>query len=337
MRIVLRSPNWIGDCVMSMPAVKALKKIFPDDELIIVTKEYLYTFFQGIDEIDKIITIPNESSIFNLGNIARQLNINNVEIGVLFTNSFISALLFKLAGVKKNHGYKRDCRGLLLNKGIKYPDNDKHHRTFYLDLINKVFDKNFKDISNCLINFSLEEQNIAKDKIINFGLNFNNKIIGLSTTAAYGSAKVWPADMFITLINRLHKSFPDLQFVLFGSKKEEKKISHIINSTKKCNVFNLAGKLSLRESMIGISLCNVFVSNDSGLMHIADALSVPLIAIFGPTIPHKTAPIGKNSEVLFEKVLCSPCKYRDCPTEHICMKRISVEMVFTSVLRKLNE
>ncbi len=334
MKIALRSPNWIGDCVMALPSIRALKQSLPDSEIYIITKEYLKDFFQNINEITGVIIIPDRFSIWNIRQVSKDIGINGFDVGVLFTNSFLSALLFKLAGIKKNYGYNRDLRGFLLNKRIKFPKDNKHHRFFYLDLINKIFSKNYTDISVNLINFSFEERELVKAKMVRNGLNFNKKIIGFSTFAAYGSAKAWPSDMFTELIKKIKKNNPEIQFVLFGSKNESLKISAVIEGIKE-SCFNFAGEFTLRESMVGISFCNIFVSNDSGLMHLADTLNIPLIGIFGPTIPNKTKPIGEKSKVLHEKVSCSPCKHRVCPIDHRCMNRIKVEMVYDSIMEKL--
>ncbi len=336
MKIVLRSPNWIGDCVMALPAIHALKQSLPNSKIFIITKEYLKDFFLNIDEIEGVITIPDKVSISNITKISKVIKSRGFDIGILFTNSFISAFLFKIAGIKKNYGYNRDLRGFLLNSKIKFPKNEKHHRFFYLDLINNIFETKITDISKNLIKFSIEEKAIAKRKMSEAGLNFEKKIIGLSTTAAYGNAKVWPAKMFTELIKKIQVKYPDIQIILFGSKKESSKIDIIKNEIKN-NCFNFAGILTLRESMIGISLCDIFVSNDSGLMHLADTLNVPLIGIFGPTIPHKTKPIGMRTEILYKKVSCSPCKHRECPLDHKCMINITVEMVYNSIIEKINE
>jgi len=336
MKIVLRSPNWIGDCVMSLPAVYAVKDAFPESKIYIVTKEYLSGFFEKIDIIDSILTIPNETSFKNIKKTAKKLNVSGYDIGILLTNSFISALLFKFSGIKKIYGYRRDLRSFLLDRGIKYPQNEKHHRFFYLDLINKLFGKDYKDISKNIPEFSVADKNRVKIKLKNLGINTEKKILGLSVTAAYGSAKVWPSDMFRALIKKIIKTFPEIQILFFGADKERNKIL-MISEDISGGLFNLAGKLSLRDSIIAISFSELFISNDSGLMHIADALDIPLISIFGPTIPHKTKPIGKKSVIMFKKVGCSPCKYRECPIDHRCMRGISVESVFKEVEKSLNE
>jgi heptosyltransferase-2 len=320
---------------MSLPAIYAIKSVFPESEIYLVTKEYLESFFKNIDVISKVLTVPDNISIRNLKKSAKDLNVKNFDIGILFTNSFLSALLFKLAGIKKIYGYKRDMRSFLLNRGIKYPHNDKHHRFFYLDLINRLFNRKFDNIVKNIPKCPVNEKHGVEERLSEFGIDFNKKIIGLSVTAAYGPAKVWPSDMFKSLIKKIIGDFADVQILFYGAEKERKKISELTSGIEGL-FFNLAGKLTLREAVIAISFSNVFISNDSGLMHIADASDVSLISIFGPTIPRKTKPIGKKSVIMFKKVECSPCKYRECPIDHRCMRGISVESVFNEVVKKLN-
>ncbi len=334
MKIALRSPNWIGDCVMALPAIYALKKRFPESEITLVTKPYLKDFFLNVRELSEIVTIPENRSLLKTWKRARRMHLQNHDIGILFTNSFKSALIFRMAGIRNIVGYSRDGRGFLLRKRFQFPKNDRHHRFFYIDLINQLFDGDFVDASINILRFSKTELTAVRQKLGTLGIEIKRPIIGISPTAAYGTAKMWPSDQFNHLISRLQTIYPDIQVVLFGSEKEAQRIDRVVKGIDR-NCYNLAGKLTLRESMAAISLCRLFISNDSGLMHLADALGIPLLGIFGPTIPHKTRPIGKQSEILFKKVSCSPCKFRECPIDHRCMTGLTVGMVLKWVREKL--
>lgn len=330
MNIVVRSPNWIGDCIMSLPSIKALKNNFPDDDIFLVSKHYLRAIYKNIKEVKKIITIPDKMDFKDIFKISKNLRKNNFEFGILFTNSFASAFLFRLSGIKKLVGYNRDLRGFLLYKRRKYPKNEDHHTFFYMDLIEDFLGKKIKkDYSNKLL-IMKDEKDRIHSKISEFGIDLGKPLIGISSSAAYGSAKEWFTDRFKELIKKIKQEI-DCEVLLFGTERERKKILNVLNGVD-YKIHNLAGRLDLREAIVTISLCNVFVSNDSGLMHIASSLKVPLIAIFGPTIPKKTAPLSEKTKVLYQPVDCAPCKYRECPFDHKCMGVIGVDHVFNEVI-----
>ncbi len=336
MNIIVRSPNWIGDCIMCLPALRALKYSFPDSNIFLVTKNYLKDIFLNINEIENIITIPNRLNLKNICLVSKKLKKFKFDFGVLFTNSFNSALLFRVSGIKKLFGYRKDFRGFLVYKGVKYPENSKHHTFFYIDLIKKISEKKIGENYSDALVINQDEQAKVKLLLVNHGINLSKPMIGVSPSAAYGSAKEWLPERFKELIIRINRKRPSNQILFFGSEKENFKISKVLAGIRS-NVFNLAGKLSLRESIVSISLCSFFLSNDSGLMHIASSLQVPLIAIFGPTIPVKTAPLNKKAKILHHKVKCWPCKYRDCPFDHKCMNAIKVEEVFEEAISFIDD
>ncbi|MCK4761857.1 MAG: lipopolysaccharide heptosyltransferase II [Candidatus Aminicenantes bacterium] len=337
MDIVVRSPNWIGDCIMSLPALRALKAGRPGDNIILITKTYLKEVYKNIDEINKILTIPDKSDLKSLFKAAGELKRYNFRQGILFTNSFFSALLFRLAGIKKLTGYNKDLRGFLLEKKIKFPgkENKKHHVFFYLDLIEVFTGKKIeKKYADGLIIDAAEKSAVTRLLGSKFGIDFSKALIGISPSAAYGSAKQWLPGRFARLIRRFAEEKRDFEILLFGSGREREKISGItaeVGEENKDNIYNLSGQLTLREALTAISLCRVFISNDSGLMHVASSLKIPLVAIFGPTLPRQTAPLYTGAAVLHQPVDCSPCKHRDCPLDHRCMKAITVDEVYGTV------
>jgi heptosyltransferase-2 len=333
---------------MCLPALRALKDNFPEDDIYLVAKHHLKDIFQNLEEVKEIITITDTIGLKNTAKLAKKLKKYHFDCGILFTNSFHSALLFKLSNIKNVTGYSKDLRGFLLDKKIKFPTNsesDRHHIYFYMDLVDffleeKTGEKISRKYSDELY-ISTEEKKNLRSLLAELGINVSKRFIGISPSAAYGSAKQWLPERFGKLIKRIRKEIADSEIVLFGSSKERENISKIFNNIgdKNDNIHNLAGRLSLRESIAAISLCNVFVSNDSGLMHVASSLRVPLVAIFGPTQPHKTAPLketNKNMEILHHPAPCAPCIHRDCPLDHCCMKAISVDEVFDALVSLLS-
>lgn len=350
MAIIVRSPNWIGDCIMSLPALRALKDHFPNEDIYLAVKHYLYDVYKNLEGIKGIITIPDHVCLKNIFQITGQLKKYRFDSGILFTNSFHSALLFRLAGVKFLTGYSKDLRGFLLDKKIQFPrgsrDKEKHHIYFYMDLA-ALFSKEKKGAATIIDKkYSDElpvppaEKENARSLLTGLGINLSNRLIGISPSAAYGSAKQWLPERFGQLINRISAEIPGVRILLLGSAGERERIDRIIDisnapgENKKANLYNLAGRLKLGESIAAISLCNVFVSNDSGLMHVAYSLNVPLAAIFGPTRPHKTGPLPEyhpRVKILYHPPACAPCNDRDCPTDHACMKAVTVDEVLEAI------
>lgn len=342
MDIVIRSPNWIGDCIMCLPAIRILKITFPGAKIFIVARQSICAIYQNINEINEIIPIPEKINFISNFKTAKRLKEYRFDYSILFTNSFHSAFLFKLAGIKKLFGYAKDLRGWLLYKKIKFPRNNRHHIHFYLDLAEvfieeksgeKIKNKNRieSNNSNQMVITGNEREKVSAD-LQNLGIDFSGYLLGISPSAAYGSAKEWLPERFRELILRLRqeKSLAPVEILLFGSAKEREKISKIADVGEGVRIHNLAGRLSLRDAATAISFCSLFISNDSGLMHIASSFDIPLVALFGPTQPHKTGPLNKNARVLYHPVECAPCQYRDCPLKyanHSCMKAITVDEV----------
>ncbi|UCH93317.1 MAG: lipopolysaccharide heptosyltransferase II [Candidatus Aminicenantes bacterium] len=352
MNIVIRSPNWIGDCIMCLPALRALKDNFPDANIYMAAKQYLCPIYDNIAEINEMIPLPGNIDFKSIFKAARQLKPYGFDYGILFTNSFHSAFLFKLAGIGKLIGYVKDLRGWLLYKKIKFPGNNKHHIYFYLDLVKHFLDLLPQDKKNPSAGFpkpgNFDKVSLPGTGLIitgsegekvsailrGLGVDLSGPLVGMSPSAAYGSAKEWPPERFRELIHRIQqeKSLSNAEILLFGSANEREKISRIADG--ETSTHNLAGQLKLREAIAAISLCGLFISNDSGLMHIASGFNLPLVALFGPTQPHKTGPLNKNARLLYHPVECAPCLHRDCRLKHknhACMKAITVDEVLETI------
>ncbi len=338
MNIVIRSPNWIGDCIMSLPAVRALKDNRPQDDIILVAREHLCDVYQNIREIKNIVPLANTIDFLSTFKAAKKLKTFGFDAGILFTNSFNSALLFRIAGIKQLIGYSRDCRSFLLSHRIKFPRSDKHHVFFYLDLIQAFVGTEITKEYPDELSVSQDEKEKVGRVLAKFGVDSSKSLIGISPCAAYGSAKQWPPQGFRELIDRLKQEKKGWKILLFGSGNERAQIAGMVEGWESSSgIYNLAGALTLREAIAAISLCKVFVSNDSGLMHIASSLKIPLVSIFGPTLPHKTAPLYRGAKVLHHPVGCAPCTYRDCPLDHRCMTAITVDKVYDTVIKLFHD
>ncbi len=333
MKILLRSPNWIGDCVMSLPAVRALKVLMPEAEILIITKAHLSSIYKNIPEISEIIEIPQGKRSGTFLSLIRILRSYRIREGILLTNSFRSALIMRLSGVRNLTGYSKDLRGLMLRKKKKFNGKSIHQIRSYNMLIELYLERKVGDFPNSLF-FSEKEKESALNILKDNGFAGNNKLIGISPAAAYGPSKEWPVNNFAELIQTVSREVANTKFVIFGSVKDEEKIKRIIDSVSE-KVIVITGSYSLREAITIISFCDVFVGNDSGLLHTADGAGVPSIGIFGPTSPGITSPPGDKTELIYKSVECSPCSFRVCPIDHKCMNRISVSEISGKIINLL--
>jgi heptosyltransferase-2 len=326
MKIVVRAPNWIGDAILSMPALVSLRKNYPDAEIWVTASRWTKGIFVPLDWVSGTISLSNKNSYKNIRSDAKKLKEHDFDIGVLFTNSFGSALLFSLANIPQRWGYARDGRQLLLTKGVRTSPLEApcHHIQYYLSLISKLG----LETESAQLDFPLTDESTSQAKALfqSNSVDRNKPIIILSPSASYGPAKRWPVSFFSRLATLL-QSNNDVEVLIIGS-EADKEIARAIAAAMSKKPFDLTGQTTLPQLAGTIGQAALFITNDSGPMHLANALKVPVVAIFGPTDPQITGPFQKPSKVLKGQVPCWPCSYRECPFEHQCMTQISPEMVF---------
>ncbi len=333
---------------MTLPAIRLLKNYLPDSSIYVAALHSVYPVFENIPEIADIIPIPTAFTFKNTLETADMLKKYRFDSGILFTNSFHSALLFRKAGIRKLYGYSRDCRGFLLHKKVKFLPPEKHHTYFYINLANSFLEENGpggftpgEEHYSKRLGLTYEDEERGLLTLVEYGFDLSGTTIVVAPFSAYGSAKEWGAERFVGLFERIFKEKPGskdiINIALLGSEKEKQKIDSLIDAVKRRfdrppPLVNFAGVLYLREAISVISQGDLFIGNDSGLMHIASSLDIPLLALFGPTLPHNSGPTNENSRVLYHKQQCAPCRYRECPIEnHPCMSTIPVNEAFDGV------
>jgi len=329
MSTVIRSPNWIGDGIMCLPAIRAYKTHFPDERVAVAAKRYLAGIYQGIPGIDEIIQLPDRWTFGAVVSILGELRKKRFDRGILFTNSFSSALVFRLAGITPCTGYARDGRGWLLHDKVPRADMSEHHQHYYLKIIEHLAGEKIASGPPAGLVVSAAEKEWAANWLAEQGITAGRLLLAVSPTAAYGGAKAWLPERFRELIGLWGKRHPDTAMLLLGGPFERDRIAAIIDGLAG-RVHNLAGRLTLRQSIAVLSLCRLFIGNDSGLMHVAAALGVPLAAVFGPTEPGRTAPLSERSRMLYRGADCAPCTRRECPTDHRCMAAIGAGEVLAA-------
>lgn len=328
MKIVIRAPNWIGDSILSLPAIETIAHNFPDSELWIAARSWGQDLFSQQAGIAGIITLPDTLNRKTLPDAAARLKQHKFDIAILFTNSFASALLFYWARIPERWGCGRDGRRFLLTRAVegRATGGDPHQVHYYLNIASRLDLKPIPPRLNLML--SPEEVAWGQQTLAVYATVPEQKIIVLNPGGYYGSAKRWPASRFADLAARLQEHYNAL-IVIIGTAAESA-LGEEVSSGLSKNKVDLTGKTDLRQLAGILAASDLCITNDSGPMHMANALHTPVVAIFGPTFPAVTHPFQAPSACLHKEVVCWPCSYRDCPFDHRCMLQISALEVFQS-------
>jgi heptosyltransferase-2 len=337
--ILVRVPNWVGDAVMTLPALRALRSAAPKARITLLARPWVRDVYP-LDELQfDLIEYDSQSTHRGVGGrlaIARLLRSRRFDVALLFQNAFDAALVSWLARIPVRAGYARDGRGLLLTHPVEPPrkgETPRHESHYYLELLKRL---GIIDTYEQVQSISLRPESFAREGreklLTRLGLAPNtHSIVGISPGASFGTAKRWPAERFAELLRQLSNQ-TGATCLLFGSAQEAGLAAQIAAAAPEHTVL-LAGKTSLHEFMELVAGCDAYLTNDTGTMHVAAALGVPTLAIFGPTNEHETAPLGRHVEMIVGQAECRPCKLRHCPYgHHQCMTSISPEQVCARLL-----
>ncbi len=314
--------------MLTTPAIRAVRRNFSAATITILAKPWVAPVFFNNPHIDNISIYDGAGKHKGLAGkfrLAKTLRKTKFDGAIIFQNAFEAALLAYLAGIPNRVGYDTDGRGLLLTDAIAMDAYHKqiHEIEYYLGILNGVgLRTSGRDLTLVV---SDDERRQADRTLMKYQLEATNKIIGISPGATYGSAKRWFPERFAALCDRLCEP-TGVQLVIFGG-PNERAVGEHVRKLMKCPVVNLCGRTNLREAAALTEKCSLFITNDSGLMHVAAALDVPVVAIFGSTNPVTTGPVGINSHIVRVPVPCSPCLKVECPTDHRCMNEITIDMV----------
>jgi len=325
-KILIRGTNWIGDAIMTLPAVASIRATYPKAHLAILVKSLVadvYRLFSGADEI--IIYEKKFDSPPGVLHLARRLKKEKFDLAILLQNAIEAAIIALAAGIPLRAGYDSDGRGLLLTHRIRRTEEIKkiHQVDYYLEMVKALGCVSVHREMNLETRINISEARDVWDKYLP---GFRKDLIGIAPGATYGAAKRWFPERFSQVADQLNEEFSTRGIILGG--KGDTETANQVKKLSNSKLVNLAGETNLREAIYLISQCRLFISNDSGLMHIAGALNIPTVAIFGSTNPVTTSPVGKRSVVVRKEISCSPCLKKTCPTDFRCMKEISVDDVF---------
>ncbi len=330
--IIVRMPNWIGDLCMATPVLNDLRAHFKDAKITAMCQSNIASVLKHNPNIDEILSFIKPNGWIHRKahlEIVDQLKFGKYDLGILLTNSFSSAWWFYWGNVKNRIGYKNNFRNFLLTTAVPLPENiEKQHLVITYKMLLEPLGI---PLSQTLPKLYVDQaESLAADQmLLQLDIDLKkNTIIGINPGAAYGSAKCWLPERFKALNERLLQD-PNVYLIYFGDPAGLSLVNAICDGMGE-RVINLAGKTTIRTLMALIQKCSVFLTNDSGPMHIAYALQTKLVALFGSTSDVKTGPFG-NSHIIHKHVKCSPCYKRVCPIDFKCMTSISVEEVATAI------
>jgi heptosyltransferase-2 len=318
-KILIRATNWIGDAIMSLPALRAIRQHYPESEITVLAKPWVAALYDGERAINRVVPLADKwKTAWGLRN-------EKFDLAVVFPNSFESAAQVFLSGARRRIGYARDGRSLLLTDAIDIPkqgETPRHERYYYLEMLRRAGLLDSLPGIDAIQFDGIEEARERGQQLFRSN-RVEMPVIGVSPGAAYGTAKRWLPERFAEAAAVLAKRVGG-SVAVFGSAGERdlcEKIAAV------CGGENFAGATTLREFIDMTAACAGFLTNDSGAMHIAAAMGVPSVTVFGPTDETATGPSGPMARIVREPVECAPCKLRECPIDHRCMTRVSVERV----------
>ena len=360
-RILVRGVNWLGDAVMTTPALLRLREKFPNAHITLFGPEKLADLWRHHPAVDETVSFSKEEGLFST---AKKLRSGKFDLALVLPNSPRSALEVFLAGIPQRVGYSRPWRNFFLTQTVaSRPGAVKMHKRAEMEIQQLISQKlearsqksevpksahqifEYLHLAAALganpeplapqLMVTPEEIEAAKKK---FGLEkISQPIFGLNPGAEYGPAKRWPVKKFITAAKEIQQR-TNCTWIIFGGKGDVELADRIAVEIRnpKSEIRNVSGQTSLRELMALLKLCRVLLTNDTGPMHVAAALGTPVIVPFGSTSPELTGPGlpgDSRHRLLKSDAPCSPCFLRECPIDFRCMNGISVERVVEAVLQ----
>jgi heptosyltransferase-2 len=331
-RVVVRGTNWVGDSVMTLPALRALRRVLPEAKITLVVRPGAKGIFADVGFVDEVLTYDRRS-VWSVIPQIKEWRRRQFDLAVLFQNAFEAALIPLLAGVPLRLGYATESRQALLTHPLPLPDwrSSRHEVFYYLYLVTALEQMLFGTSAICesdpdaSLTISDARKGEAEKLLHAYGVHEGEPVVILCPGSINSRAKRWPAEAYASLGDRLIES--KRQVVLIGSPNEVD-VSNAVTSRMQQRPIVLTGKTSVDQVTALLSLVDLVVTNDTGPAHIAAALGRPTLVIFGPTNPLTTRPFAPQAEILRHPPDCAPCMLRDCPIDHRCMTAITVDEVF---------
>ena len=340
--IMVRAPNWVGDAVMALPALRELRRIFSEAQITLVARPWVAGLFEGEGLADNLIPVHDGKGfvqrVRNAFDEARQLKRERFNLAVLFQNAFGAALMARVAGAKQIAGYATDRRGALLDLVVPFEPNHKtaHQVRYYLNIA-ATLERAFTGEAG--VNFNATPQLHSDDELRERGRLIlereiassnlaRSPILALSPGATNSRAKRWLPERFASTADQLSETNA-FQTVIVGTAGDVEAANEVASRMHTAAVV-LAGRTSIAELKAVLACTSLVISNDTGTAHVSAALGVPTVVVFGPTEHFSTRPLSPTAAVVRHDVECSPCMLRDCPIDHRCMTRVENDEVYSA-------
>ncbi|HVS21264.1 MAG TPA: lipopolysaccharide heptosyltransferase II [Pyrinomonadaceae bacterium] len=331
-RVVVRGTNWVGDAVMTVPALREVRRVLPDAHITLVSRPGAADIFIDADFVDDIL-VYDRSGLGSAWNQVREWRRRQFDLALLFQSAFEAAAIAFFARVPLRIGYDADRRGKLLTHAIPLPawKDERHEVFFYLNIVAELERLLFgtsateSNEPQFALRVSVDRQDNAKGFLLEHGARTGAPLVLLCPGSINSRAKRWPAERYAALADAFVESGASV--ALIGSPAETEVSSEVSQHTRNKPIV-LTGKTTVAEATAIISIADVLITNDTGPAHIGSAVGTPTLVIFGPTNPLTTRPFAKTAEIIRHEPDCAPCMLRDCPIDHRCMTAITPEEVF---------
>jgi len=341
-KIMVRATNWVGDAIISLPALEALRDRFPDTEIVVVAKAWVAELYEHHPAMLRTLVYdPARQHKGRRGfrEFVESLRQEHFDAAILFQRAFHAAWMAWRAGIPVRIGYGTEYRGPLLTEAVPLPPPGYlgHQAAEYLELLYRagLLDRRPPPPKQARVTLSRSERRWAADALKGLGLEGPRCFIGLNPGASFGPAKRWPVDRYAALGDRLVEAF-GADVLVFGSEAERPLAEDVARGMRHTPIV-LAGNTNLRQWIALTERCRLVVANDSGPMHVAAAAGVPVVAIFGSTDERATGPLSPWARVVRRPVECSPCGLRECPIDFRCMTGVTVDDVYGAALELVAE
>jgi heptosyltransferase II len=331
-KILIRATNWVGDAIMALPTLRAVRRRFPDAEIAIVARPYVADIYRDQAICNQLIAYDRKglhAGISGREQLASEIRAQKFDVALLLQNAFDAAWLVWRANIPERIGYARDGRSFLLTKAVPLPRQGEipaHEKFYYLELLRRAgWLDSVQNETFIELRVPEEKRRSAEEFLCESGVQRDALRIAIGAGASYGSAKCWLPPRFAEVANRL-QSESDAVVILLGTSAEAG-VAAAISADMRQPPVDLTGKTAIADLPALLSQCHIFIGNDSGAMHVAAAVGLPVVAVFGPTDPEGTAPVTPRCNIVQRKPYCSPCFLRRCPIDHRCMTAITADMV----------
>ena len=321
-RVVVRAPNWLGDVILSLPALRDVRRAFKDAHLSVLARPSVAALYEAVPEVDAVIEAKGfraEVSALSRG----------FDLGVLFPNSAGTALAFLFGGVRQRLGYATQGRRVLLTRSAPVPDAVRgHSQVHYYRGMLRALGVPTGDAPETAL--SPPPAWLEKGR----ELLGPGRFFGVAPGAAKGTAKQWPPERFAEAADAVARA-TGAAAVLLGAAADQAAAA-TVSSSMKSRALDLCGRTDLRAFAGVVANLEGLLANDSGAMHLGAALGVPTVGVFGPTNALETHPVGARATFVKGVAECSPCRHVTCPIDHRCMTSVPARAVVDALLLEVH-